>query len=190
MIIIRIWFSFRWQAAACTRTATKILVRTLGKKQSALRWPVVKKINATSTTTLPRLPSLQRFPPRLIALLREKSWERPLYWQLAFHCSFKYSKLFFGRYHLEISLQRLIYCTVFKKTAWSMHKLSWIFWELIVKPKKLKVTKLISQVIFYIGSPSEFLLPPIAKKAIITRQPSIKKTARKKTTRKYGLKLS
>ena len=132
MIIIGIWFSFWWQVAACTRTATKILVRSLGKKQSALRWPVVKKTNATSTTTLPRLPSLQHFPPRLIALLpslqrfplrliallpslqrfpprlttllREKSWEQPLYWQLVFHCSFKYFKTFLWQVSLRDKL--------------------------------------------------------------------------------------
>ena len=70
-----------------------------------------------------------------------------------------------------------------------MHKLSWIFWELIVKPKKLKVTKLTSQVMFYIGSLSEFLLPPIAKKAIITRQPWIKKNSKKEDYKKVRIKI-
>ena len=104
VIVIRIWFSFWWQVAACTRTATKILVSCLGKKQSALRWPVVKKTNATSTTTLPRLPSLKRSPLRLTALQREKSWERPLYWQLVFHFSFKYFKTFLWQVSLRDKL--------------------------------------------------------------------------------------
>ena len=141
MIIIRIWFSFWWQVAACTRTATKILVSCLGKKQSALRWPVVKKTNATSTTTLPRLPSLQRSPLRLTALQREKSWERPLYWQLAFHCSFKYFKTFLWQVSLKDKLAAfdLLHGVLKNCMKYAQTLISWIFWELIVKPKRLKV---------------------------------------------------
>ena len=70
-----------------------------------------------------------------------------------------------------------------------MHKLSWIFWELIVKPKKLKVTKLTSQVIFYIGESFWVFIATNSKKGHNNKATMNKKNSKKEDYKKVRIKI-